>query len=89
MVAIMGLTLSFPDIVTTDPHKGIGLGLGWDHLKELGKEKKVVPEFEVEPSHDPHLGFEGQRKLRGEGYLFLRNLASSLMMQQRPQRNSD
>lgn len=61
----MGLTLSYPPI-SSDPTKGLGLGMGWEHLKELGKETKVVPGHECEITHDPQLGFEGQRKLRGK-----------------------
>lgn len=62
-IATMGLTLSYPPI-SSDPTKGLGLGMGWEHLKELGKETKVVPGHECEITHDPQLGFEGQRKLR-------------------------
>ena len=64
-MATMGLTLSYPPI-SSDPTKGLGLGMGWEHLKELGKETKVVPGHECEITHDPQLGFEGQRKLRGK-----------------------
>ena len=64
-VSTMGLTLSYPPI-SSDPTKGLGLGMGWEHLKELGKETKVVPGHECEITHDPQLGFEGQRKLRGK-----------------------
>merc|ERR1719460_1719881 len=60
----MGITLSFPDIVSADPHKGFGMGMGWEHLKEQYKGTKTIPEFEAEPSRDPQLGFEGQRKIR-------------------------
>merc|ERR1711934_586764 len=64
VIAAMGITLSFPDIVSADPHKGFGMGMGWEHLKEQYKGTKTIPEFEAEPSRDPQLGFEGQRKLR-------------------------
>merc|ERR1712024_435577 len=52
------------DMVTSDPHKGLGMGLGWEHLKDLVKGTNVTPDFECEPSRDPQLGFEGQRKIR-------------------------
>ena len=77
LVATMGLTLSYPPI-SSDPTRGVGLGMGWEHLKELGKEKKVVPEFECEPIRDPQLGFEGQRKLRGEKETLLRRRNRSI-----------
>jgi len=60
----MGLVMSFPEFISMDPHKGVGLGMGWEHLKELGNDTKVVPKFECEPSRDPQLGFQGQRKIR-------------------------
>ena len=73
----MGITLSFPDMVTSDPHKGLGMGLGWEHLKDLVKGTNVTPDFECEPSRDPQLGFEGQRKIRGESSVLRRNCLST------------
>lgn len=39
-------------------------GIAVDHAKDHFKDTKTTPEFECEPSRDPQLGFEGQRKIR-------------------------
>jgi len=39
-------------------------GSSKDHLKDHFKDTPTTPEFECEPSRDPQLGFEGQRKIR-------------------------
>ncbi len=59
----MGMALVKGEMFSSNQHGWpLAPGMTWEHYKD----PKNVPEFECEPSHDPHKGFSGQRKERGQ-----------------------